>query len=276
MPNHIDHNRRAWNRRVEDRERFTSPASDKDFADPLAAVDGVGWIDRPLTGLRVLCLAAGGGRQGPLYAAAGAVVTVVDISANMLAIDRQVARQRNLELRTVEANMESMPMFADASFDLVVHPVSTCYVPDVKAVFAEVARITAAEGLYISQHKTPVSLQASQQPAAGAGGSHYQLLEPYYRQGPLPDVSESRLRESGTLEYLHRWEQLLGGICLAGFVIEDVREPFHASDKGKKSKADSVQVEGSFAHRALYVAPYVRIKARRKAGAAVRPALLMK
>ena len=43
----------------------------------------------------------------------------------------------------------------------------------------------------------------------------------------------------------------------AGFVIEDLVEPRHA-------RADAEH--GSFAHRSLYVAPYVRIKARRNKG----------
>jgi hypothetical protein len=80
------------------------------------------------------------------------------------------------------------------------------------------------------------------------------LIEPYYRRGPLPPVVGSLHREEGTLEYLHRWEELLGLMCRAGFVIEDLVEPLHA-------KADAVP--GSFAHRSRWVAPYVRVKARR-------------
>ena len=62
-------------------------------------------------------------------------------------------------------------------------------------------------------------------------------------------------REAGTLEFLHRWEELLGGMCRAGFAIEDVIEPVHA---------DEAAEIGSFGHRSRYVAPYVRIKARRR------------
>ena len=43
----------------------------------------------------MLCLAAGGGKQSALYAAAGAEVTVVDLSPEMLALDRQVAAERS-------------------------------------------------------------------------------------------------------------------------------------------------------------------------------------
>jgi SAM-dependent methyltransferase len=138
----------------------------------------------------------------------------------------------------------------------VVQPVSTCYVPDVSRVYREVARVVAPGGLYISQHKQPASLQADVRPSSQG----YELIVPYYRDGPLPAIVGSQHREPGTLEYLHRWDELLGGLCRAGFVIEDLLEPLHA-------KAGAPP--GTFAHRSRYVAPYVRIKARRVGESAI-------
>jgi hypothetical protein len=54
---------------------------------------------------------------------------------------------------------------------------------------------------------------------------------------------------------LHRWEELLGGMCRAGFAIEDLLEPLHADEQA---------AIGSFGHRSRFVAPYVRVKARRR------------
>lgn len=250
-----DHNRRAWDALVHKKQIFTRPADDDEVHDPLGTVDKAGWLGGDVAGKRLLCLAAGGGSQSILYAAAGAEVTVVDISPEQLRLDRVAAAERGLQVRTVEASMDDLSALGDASFDIVIHPVSTCYLPDVQPVFREVARVTAAGGLYISQHKTPQSLQAEQRPSGAAG---YQLVEPYYRTGPLPPVVGSRLREEGTLEFLHRWEELVGGICRAGFVVEDLLEPLHA-------KPDAPR--GEFGHRALFIAPYVRIKARRRSDA---------
>jgi SAM-dependent methyltransferase len=244
------HNRRAWDELVARRQAFTRPARDEDFVDPLAKLDQPGWLGGDIRGKSLLCLAAGGGKHGPLYAAAGAVVTVADLSPAMLELDRQVAAERRIELRTIEASMDELPMLAAASFDIVIHPVSTCYVPEIAPVFCEVARVTRPGGLYISQHKSPTSLQTG----IAASPCGYELVEPYYRSGPLPPVVGSPHREEGTLEYLHRWEEILGGMCRAGFAIEDLIEPLHA-------KAEAAP--GDFAHRSRYVAPYVRIKARR-------------
>jgi SAM-dependent methyltransferase len=187
-----------------------------------------------------------------LYAAAGANVTVVDISPAMLELDRRVAEERRLTVRTVNASMEDLAMLAAAEFDIVIHPVSTCYLPRVDRVYREVARVTRSGGLYVSQHKQPASLQA----AAGSCAKGYELTEPYYRTGPLPEIAHSRHRESGTLEFLHRWEELLGGMCRAGFAIEDIIEPMHA---------DAGAPPDTFAHRSCYLPPYVRVKARRRA-----------
>ncbi len=247
-----EHNERAWDALARRQVPLAQPASDEELRDPLQTVDQLGWLGPSIANWRVLCLAAGGGRHSALYAAAGAEVTVVDLSGEMLALDRQVAAQRGLNVVAIQAPMDSLPMLAEGQFDLVVHPVSTCYVPDVGPVFREVARVTRPGGLYISQHKSPVSLQTDVRPE----GEVYGLREPYYRSGPLPAAEPSRLREPGTQEFLHRWEELVGGICRAGFAVEDLAEPMHA-----KAQA----AVGTFGHRSQFVAPYVRVKARRAA-----------
>jgi SAM-dependent methyltransferase len=165
-----------------------------------------------------------------------------------------VAAERGLSIATIETSMDNLSALAVGGFDLVVQPVSTCYVPDVMAVYREVARVVVPGGLYISQHKQPASLQAALEPSPRG----YELVEPYYRRGPLPTSPKSSHREAGTLEFLHRLEELLGGMCRAGFAIEDVIEPLHA---------DETAPPGTFAHRSRYVAPYLRVKARRAGGA---------
>ncbi|MBI3875346.1 MAG: class I SAM-dependent methyltransferase [Verrucomicrobia bacterium] len=245
-----DHNRRVWDERVRKRKAHTHPAGEKDFANPDRVINPFGWIAGGVKGKRVLCLAAGGAKHGVLFAAAGANVTVVDLSPAMLALDREAAAARGLQVNVVEASMDDLPL-GDTAFDIVLQPVSACYVPDVLAVYREVARVIAPGGLYIVQHKQPVSLQAEAEPE----GNSYKLVTPYYHAGPLaPLVKESEHRETGTMEFLHRLEDLIGGLCRSGFVIEDFVEPRYSNP---------LAPPGSFGHRSWFVPPYLTIKARR-------------
>jgi len=250
-----EHNARAWDRLAAHGAALARPAGDQAFADPRGWLGGGAagrpWLPERLDGLEVLCLAAGGGKHGPLYAAAGARVTVVDLSPAMLALDRQVARERKIDLEILQGSMDDLSMLGVGRFDLVIHPVSTCYLPDVGRVFREVARVTKPGGLYVSQHKSPASLQAGLLP--GAAG-RYELIHPLSRTAPLPAEPPSRLREAGTQEFVHSLSALLRGICAAGFAIEDFCEPDHRQPGA---------AAGSFAHRAEFLPPYLRILARR-------------
>lgn len=218
-------NAAAWDALAED-PRFAGPI-------PLSAGAIDPWLGE-VAGRDLLCLGAGGGRQGPLHAAAGARVTVVDLS------ERQIEHDRRAGLRVVRTSIDDLSPLAAASFDVVVQPVSSCYVPDVRRVYAEVARVLRPGGLYVAQHKQPASLQ---------GG-----LEPYRDGLPLPPSTEPH-REAGTLEFLHTLEALLGGLCAAGFVIEDVAEP---------PRADALAPPGTPGHRAWHLPPYLKVKARRR------------
>jgi SAM-dependent methyltransferase len=242
-------NRAAWDR-LADGSTFAKVASDEECANPLVHVDGRGWLPPDVRGWNVLCLAAGGGWQSILYASAGADVTVVDLSPAMLRLDEREAARRRLSVKTVETSMDDLSLLSEAAFDLVHQPVSTCYVPKVEAVYREVARVLKDDGLYISQHKSPVSLQVTHRTPQ----HQYVIGREYYHEGPLPACEDTSYREDGTMEYLHRYEELVGGLCRAGFVIEDLVEPY---------RADKAAPVGHFRHRGRFIAPYVRMRARR-------------
>ena len=73
-------NRQVYDRMADRGDPLCRPASDQELANPLATVDGAGWLGPSIQGKNLLCLAAGGGRQSSLYSAAGANVTTVDLS----------------------------------------------------------------------------------------------------------------------------------------------------------------------------------------------------
>lgn len=192
----------------------------------------------------LLCLGAGGGRQGPLHARAGARVTVVDVSEGQLEHDRRA------NLRTLAASIDDLSALAPSSFDIVLQPVSACYVPDVEKVYAQVARVLRRGGLYVVQHKHPTSLQAGAQPVGG----DYEFPHPAVEGAALAPDPKAGHRDGNSVEFIHTLDALLGGLCRTGFTIEDYREP---------PRADAWAPLGSAAHRASYLPPYLKIKARR-------------
>ena len=247
---HLARNRAAYDRLARGGAVFARCATDAECQKPLATLDSRGWLPASVQGWKVLCLAAGGGWQSILYASAGAHVTVLDLSPEMLALDHREAERRGLQVQILEGSMDDLSSLADASFDLVHHPVSTCYIPEVQPVFREVARVLKDGGLYISQHKSPTSLQVTSRTPR----NEYVIGINYYHTGPLPACEDQSYRETGAVEYLHRWEQLVGGMCQAGLVIEALSEPRRGNPQAQP---------GDFKHRGMYIAPYLRIKARR-------------
>lgn len=242
-------NRMAWDR-LSDGSQFAHLATDQECLEPLKTLDGRGWLPASVAGMDVLCLASGGGWQSILYATAGARVTVVDLSLGMLALDEREAARRKLTVRTINTSMDDLSMLMDESFDIVHQPVSTCYVPDIERVYAEIARITRDQGLYISQHKQPTSAQITHRNER----DHFVVGIEYYHTGPLPRTEDTSYRERGAVEYLHRWDDLVGSLCRSGFVIEDLREPRRADRKAPVEH---------FGYRGRFIPPYVRMKARR-------------
>lgn len=250
----LQQNKAAWNHLAESGSVFAKVATDAECAEPLKVLDGRGWLPASVAGLNVLCLAAAGGWQSILYASAGANVTVVDLSPSMLALDLREAERRNLHVEVIEASMDDLTVLDEASFDIVHQPVSTCYVANVELVYAQIARLLKNGGMYISQHKQPTSLQIIGRTVR----NQYVIGTSYYHQGPLPPPTDTSYREPGATEFMHRWEQLVGGLCRAGFVIEDLSEPY---------RGDPTAAPGDYHHRGWYIAPYLRMKARRIARA---------
>ncbi len=99
----ISYNRDAWDRQVSDGNPWTVPVSPEEIKAARRGVFSLQLTDTKLVpqewypelnGCRVLCLASGGGQQGPILAAAGAEVTVFDNSPAQLSQDRLVAALR--------------------------------------------------------------------------------------------------------------------------------------------------------------------------------------
>lgn len=106
------------------------------------------WFLPDMRGARVLGPSSGGGQQMPLFAAMGAVCTVLDYSERQIASERMVAEREGYEIRCVRADMTRPLLFEDGGFDLIFHPppLSNCYAEDVLPIWRECFRVLAPGG----------------------------------------------------------------------------------------------------------------------------------
>ena len=227
-----EHNRRAWDREVEHANPWTLPVEPHIVA---AAREGRwsilltnktpaprSWFPARLDGVRVLALAAGGGQQAPILAAAGARVTVFDNSPRQLAQDALVAKREGLSIAIEEGDMADLSRFADGSFDLVVNPASVLFIPDVLPVWRECHRVLRPGGELLSGFLNPVTYVFDR--AREADGELVATHKLPYADTQLPAKTREQLFGDAPLEFSHTLTTLLGGQMRAGFVLVDMYE----------------------------------------------------
>ena len=228
------YNREAWNRQVADGNQWTIPVS----SEVLAAARRGDWsllltptipVPRawfpPLAGADVLCLASGGGQQGPILAAAGANVTVFDNSPRQLAQDRLVADREGLAIRTVEGDMADLSVFADASFDVIVHPVSNVFAQDVRPVWGEAHRVLRPGGVLIVGFSNPATYIFDWELIDRERRLEVKYALPYSDIESLSEVRRREYLEKGwPLEFSHTLDDQIGGQIAAGFLIAGLYE----------------------------------------------------
>jgi SAM-dependent methyltransferase len=235
------HNRAAWDKLVEAGNEWSRPVSAEeverarggDWSIVLighAPIDR-SWLPTDLTGKDVLCLASGGGQQGPILAAAGARVTVFDNSPGQLGQDEMVAARDGLELHTVLGDMQDLSAFGDATFDVVFHPVSNLFVPDLAPVWRECFRVLRPGGTLLAGFLNPDVYLFDHEALDERG----ELV--VVHKLPYSDVTQYSAEERATrfgadapLEYSHTFTAQIGGQLAAGFVLTAFAEAPHQSN----------------------------------------------
>jgi SAM-dependent methyltransferase len=232
-----DYNKRAWDSEVGKKNPWTVPVGREDIArakkgewsivlTPTKPVPR-DWFPE-LAGCEILCLASGGGQQGPVLAAAGANVTVLDNSPAQLEQDRLLATVESLHLDTVESDMTQSFPFDDAAIDLIVHPVSNIFVQKLEPVWRECFRVLKPGGFILSGMVNPVTYLFDIKLMEQHGILQVRYCLPYSDVADLePEEVERLIENSEPVEFSHTLDELLGGQLKAGFVItgfyEDAR-----------------------------------------------------
>jgi SAM-dependent methyltransferase len=171
----------------------------------------------PLEGAQVLGLASGGGQQMPILTAAGARCTVLDYSPAQLEAERQVAAREGYDINIVRADMTEPLPFADASFDLVINPVSLCYVREVEPIWREVARVLRPGGVLLAGLDTGLNYVVDEAEQRIVRGLPFDPLA-------NPALMAELEAEDDGVQFSHTLDELLGGLLRAGFAIDDLFE----------------------------------------------------
>ncbi len=171
----------------------------------------------PLKGAQVLGLASGGGQQMPILTAAGARCTVLDYSPAQLEAERQVAAREGYGINIVRADMTEPLPFADASFDLVINPVSLCYVREVEPIWREVARVLRPGGVLLAGLDTGLNYVIDEAEQRIVRGLPFDPLA-------NPALMAELEAEDDGVQFSHTLDELLGGLLRAGFAIDDLFE----------------------------------------------------
>jgi SAM-dependent methyltransferase len=229
MTEHLEHNRRFWDREARAGGRWSTPVD----AATVGAARAGAWsviltpnraVPRhwfgPLQGARVLCLASGGGQQAPVLAAAGAHVVSFDLSPEQLQKDDDLAARHGLDLTTVRGDMADLSRFAPAQFDLIFHPVSNLFVPDVAVVWRECHRVLRRGGRLLAGFMNPDYFLFDHEAIEAGEPLEVRFRLPYADVTHLPRQRlERRLAAGDALEYGHSLDSQVGDQLAAGFVI---------------------------------------------------------
>jgi SAM-dependent methyltransferase len=223
------HNRAAWNQNVERGNRWTIPVSAADIArarqgklnlllTPTKPVPAHWYPSLP--DLPVLCLASGGGQQGPLLAAAGARVTVFDNSPRQLGQDMLVAERENLSLKVVEGDATDLSKFADETFGLIFHPCSNSFMQNIRPIWRECFRVLRAGGVLLAGFTNPLRYIFDRD-RMEVGSFEVRWSIPY---SDLDGLSEADLKKTiidkkEPFEFGHTLDDQIGGQLDSGFVL---------------------------------------------------------
>lgn len=172
------------------------------------------WIGE-VRGKKVLGLASGGGQQMPIFAALGANCTVLDYSIQQLESERLVSEREHYPIRIIRADMTKPLPFENEEFDLIFHPVSNCYVEEVKPIWKECYRILKVGGILL----------------AGLDNGFNFLFDDDEKEivhslpfNPLKNELQRKSLEKADcgMQFSHSIEEQIGGQIEAGFVITGI------------------------------------------------------
>ena len=173
---------------------------------------------------KLLGLASGGGQQMPVFCAAGADCTVMDLSDRQLESERMVSEREGYAISIVKADMTERFPFDDETFDIIFHPVSNCYIKDVQHVWNECVRVLKRGGILLAGMDNGFNFLFDDE---GTEVKYTLPFDPLSNPEQMKDLQDT---DSG-VQFSHTLEEQLGGQLKAGFVLTDLYEDTNGEGK---------------------------------------------
>lgn len=179
-------------------------------------------------GTKILGLASAGGQQMPVLTAAGADCTVLDLSDSQLEREKRVAQRENYEISVIKADMTQPLPFEDESFDVIVYPVSNCYIENVQPVWQEAYRVLKKGGILLSGLDNGFNYLFNSY-------KEKMTVENILPYNPLKNPAQMALaiKENDGVQFSHTFGEQIGGQLQAGFVLTAAFEDFFDADSKK-------------------------------------------
>ena len=226
--NYTDINAKTWDRWSEEGMTWTRPITHEEYAavtvetyivylTPCMPVPHTWFGD--LSGKKLLGLASGGGQQMPVFAKLGADCTLLDYSDRQLGSDRAVAEREGYAISIVKADMTKRLPFDDASFDIIFHPVSNCYIEDVQHVWNECYRVLRPGGVLLAGMDNGMNFlfAADEEPLTVVNRLPYNPLK-------MPKEDFEKIAAEDGVQFSHTLEEQIGGQLKAGFLLRALYE----------------------------------------------------
>ena len=192
-----------------------------------------------LKGKTILGLASGGGQQIPIFSALGAACTVLDYSGEQCLREKEVAERERYEVEILQYDMTKRLPFEDETFDLIFHPVSNCYVEEVKPIFRECFRILKKGGILLCGLDNGINFIFDETETE----VKYKL--PF---NPLndPQQYEESIKNDWGIQFSHTLAEQIGGQLEAGFILKNLYE-----DTNGEGKLHEYNIPSFWATRAI-------------------------
>jgi SAM-dependent methyltransferase len=170
-----------------------------------------------LRGKRVLGLASGGGQQMPIFAALGAECTVLDYSPKQIESERTVSEREGYPIRIIRGDMTKPLPFEAETFDLIFHPVSNCYVEEVRPIWKECYRVLKRGGVLLAGMDNAINFIVDDDEERIVNSLPFNPLK-------HPEQMKQLREADAGVQFSHSMEEQIGGQLEAGFRLLDLYE----------------------------------------------------